>query len=193
MLRLYTFNNCISKYTSSFSLLFSFFSHMLSSFTPPRLENEIWRMPLNSITFSDPMVHPFFHLIWLVTSSSRMLQESAVVMNLTQKSPEVYCWQILAIQPYQLNRRRLMEQTMISTQKNKALIRSNDVAIWQNYRTEKDPCISPSWWLTLHEWVKSRRYPVRATPTIPGIAPTVFVIPCTKVSEAAFTLNSIQT
>lgn len=34
--------------------------------------------------------------------------------------------------------------------------------------------------LTLHEWVKSRRYPVRATPTMPGTAPTVLVIPWMK-------------
>lgn len=31
--------------------------------------------------------------------------------------------------------------------------------------------------LTLQECVVSRRYPVRATPTIPGTAPTVLVMP----------------
>lgn len=37
--------------------------------------------------------------------------------------------------------------------------------------------------LTLHECVESRRNPVRATPTIPGTAPTVLVMPCMHNSK----------
>lgn len=40
--------------------------------------------------------------------------------------------------------------------------------------------------LTVHEWVRSNMMPTNATPNTPGMAPTVFVMPCTQHSSLLF-------